>query len=85
MCKSFLFPLLSLLSISYNIINFKDIFDNIICKNIILKICQEKKNLNINNYDKIKIIMTQIIDNNEDIINYDYINLKKNFKIENNF
>ena len=70
MCKSFLFPLLSILSIKYNIINFKDIFENDNCKNIILKICQEKKiDLNLNNYNKIKIIMTHIIDTNDDIIN----------------
>ena len=69
MCK-FLFPLLCLLSISYNIISFKDIFDNDICKNIILKICQEKKiDLNLNNYNKTKIIMNHIIDTNDSIVN----------------
>ena len=70
MCKSFMFPLLSILSREYNIINFKDIFDDDICKDIILKICQEKKiDLNKINYDKIKNIMSQIIDMNDDIIN----------------
>ena len=70
MCKSFLFPLLSILSIKYNIINFKDIFENDNCKNIILKICQEKKiDLNLNNYNKTKIIMNHIIDTNDSIVN----------------
>jgi hypothetical protein len=70
MCQSFMFPLLSLLSRSYNINNFKNIFDDDICKNIILKICQEKKiDLNLNNYSKIKKIMSHIIDTNDDIIN----------------
>ena len=70
MCKSFMFPLLSILSREYNIINFKDIFDHDICKDIILKICQDKKiDLNNINYNKIKNIMSQIIDMNDDIVN----------------
>ena len=70
MCKSFMFPLLSILSREYNIINFKDIFDHDICKDIILKICQDKKiDLNNINYNKIKNIMKQIIDMNDDIVN----------------
>jgi len=69
MCKSFMFPLLSILSREYNIINFKDIFENGICRDIILKICQEKKiDLNNINYNKIKNIMSEIIDMNDDIV-----------------
>jgi len=70
MCKSFMFPLLSILSREYNIINFNHIFDDDICKDIILKICQEKEiDLNNINYNKIKNIMEQIIEMNDDIVN----------------
>ena len=70
MCKSFMFPLLSILSREYNIINFKEIFIDDICKDILLKIFHEKKiDLKNNNYDKIKNIMSQIIDMNDDIVN----------------
>ena len=70
MCKRFMFPLLSILSREYNIINFKEIFIDDICKDILLKIFHEKKiDLKNNNYDKIKNIMSQIIDMNDDIVN----------------
>jgi len=70
MFTNFMIHLLGILSRSTHIINYNDIFDNNICKNIILKICEEKEiDLNNINYDKIKNIMNNIIDINIDIVN----------------
>ena len=70
MFKNFMIHMLGLYSRTANIINFKDIFDIDFFKNMILRICEEKKiDLNIFNYDKIKNIMINIIDINYDIVN----------------
>jgi len=70
MCKSFLFPLLALISKSYNIFNFKDIFTNEKTGRLIISLLIDKKiELNNNNYNIIVKIMNNIIDNNEEIVN----------------
>jgi len=68
-CKRFLFPLLALLSRTFNIYNFQDIFKDEVCKTLIINIFHEKKiDINLNNYLKYINIMNEIITNNENII-----------------
>jgi len=70
MCKSFLFPLLALISKSYNLFDFKEIFTNIKTKKLIFLLLKDKKiELNKDNYIIIVNIMNNIIDNNEEIVN----------------
>ena len=70
LCRSFLFHLLSLISRSFNIFDYKDIFINNETKKIIKSALEDKKiDLNHNNYNNIINIMNTIIDNNNDIIN----------------
>uniref|UniRef100_A0A6C0E1D4 Uncharacterized protein n=1 Tax=viral metagenome TaxID=1070528 RepID=A0A6C0E1D4_9ZZZZ len=68
-CKRFLFPLLALLSRTFNIYNFQDIFEDEVCKVLIINIFHEKKiDINLNNYLKYINIMNDIMTNNESII-----------------
>ena len=70
MCKSFLFPLLGLISKSYKIFDFKEIFTNEKTKDLIHSFLKDKKiEVNKDNYILIINIMNVIIDNNEEIVN----------------
>jgi site-specific DNA-methyltransferase (adenine-specific) len=79
MCKSFLFPLLSLISRSYKIFDFKEIFTSDKTKELIISLLKDKMNisllkdkkieLNNNNYIIVVNIMNHIIDNNAEIVN----------------
>jgi hypothetical protein len=69
MCKSFLFPLLALISRSYKIFDFKEIFVNEKTSDLILSLLKDKKiELNKDNYSIVINIMNNIIDNNEIIV-----------------
>jgi len=69
MCKSFLFPLLALISRSYKIFDFKDIFINEKTKGLIISLLKDKKiELNEQDYIIITNIMNNIIDNNAEIV-----------------
>jgi hypothetical protein len=70
MCKTFLFPLLALISRSYKIFNFKEIFTHPVTKELIVSLLRDKKiELNRENYSIINIIMNKIMDNNDEIVN----------------
>jgi len=70
MCKSFLFPLLALISRSYRIFDFKQIFLDSNTKSLIIALLRNKKiDLGHDNYYIIVNIMNDIIDNNEEIVN----------------
>jgi len=70
MCKSFLFPLLALISRSYKIFDFKEIFTSKKTGILIISLLQDKKiELNKDNYIIIINIMNNIIDNNAEIVN----------------
>jgi len=70
MCKSFLFPLLALISRSYKIFDFKDIFKSEKTGRLIVSLLKDKKiELNKDNYSIIVNIMNTIIDNNAEIVN----------------
>jgi site-specific DNA-methyltransferase (adenine-specific) len=70
MCKSFLFPLLALISRSYKIHDFKCIFTDEKTGRLIISLLKDKKiELNKDNYPMIVKIMNQIIENNEEIVN----------------
>ena len=70
MCKSFLFPLLALISMSYKVFDFKEIFTNEKTKNLIISLLKEKKiEVDKDNYIIIINIMNIIIDNNVEIVN----------------
>ena len=71
MCKRFLFPLLALISRSYKIFDFKDIFTSDITRKLIISLLKDKK-IELNNDSDIMLvidIMNQIIDNNSEIVN----------------
>jgi hypothetical protein len=69
LCKSFMFPLLALLSRSYHIIDFKDIFTHPHTKKIIYTILLEKQfNINEITYEYVINIMNDILDQNKDIV-----------------
>ena len=78
MCKTFMFPLLALISRTYKIYSFQDVFSDDKTKDLIKRLVFEKlkpvldsKNkidLNDNIFNKIKIMMTDIIENSEEII-----------------
>jgi hypothetical protein len=68
MCKGFLFPLLGLISRSYKVLDFREIFTNENTKGLILSLLQDKK-IEIKESDYIIIIMNNIITNNQDIVN----------------
>jgi len=70
MCKSFLFPLLALISRSYKLFDFKEIFTSEITRRLIISLLINKKiEINNNNYSIIVNIMNNIIDNNAEIVN----------------
>ena len=70
LCKSFLFPLLALLSRSYKINDFKEIFVNKKTANLLKNLLRDKKiDVEKDNYIIITNIMNNIIDNNAEIIN----------------
>jgi hypothetical protein len=70
MCKSFLFPLLALLSRSYEVFDFKEIFTNEKTSHLIMAFLKDKKiDLNNGNFTIIINIMNTIIDNNAEIVN----------------
>jgi hypothetical protein len=70
MCKSFLFPLLALISRSYKLFDFKEIFTSEKTGRLIISLLKDKKiELNNNNYIIIVNIMNNIIDNNAVIVN----------------
>jgi site-specific DNA-methyltransferase (adenine-specific) len=70
LCKSFLFPLLALISRSYNIFDFKEIFTNEKTSGLIMSLLKDKKiDLHNENYTIIVNIMNNIIDNNAEIVN----------------
>jgi hypothetical protein len=68
MCKSFLFPLLGLISRTYRIFDFKDIFVVKHTRDLILELLRDKK-IEIKNFSMFKDIMDVIIDNNAEIVN----------------
>ena len=67
LCRTLIFPLLSLISRSFNIFNYKDIFINNETKKLILSALYNK--IKLENYNYIVNIMNTIIDNNTDIVN----------------
>jgi len=70
MCKSFLFPLLALISRSYKLFDFKEIFTSEKTSRLIISLLKDKKiDLNNNNFNIIVTIMNNIIDNNAEIVN----------------
>jgi len=70
MCKSFLFPLLALISRSYNMFDFKEIFVNDKTMILMISLLLDKKiDLDDNNYIILVNIMNHIIDHNVEIIN----------------
>ena len=70
MCKSFLFPLLALISRSYKLFDFKEIFTSEKTGRLIISLLKVKKiELNKDNYIIIVNIMNNIIDNNAEIVN----------------
>ena len=70
MCKSFLFPLLALISRSYKLFDFKQIFTCEKTGKLIISLLKDKKiELNKYNYIIIVNIMNNIIDNNTEIVN----------------
>ena len=70
MCKTFLFPLLALMSRIYKITDFKEIFTHPRTKDLIISLLKDKKiELNKSNYSIIINIMNQIIDGNAEIVN----------------
>jgi len=70
MCKSFLFPLLALISRSYKLFDFKEIFTSEKTGRLIVSLLKDKKiELNKDNCIIIVNIMNNIIDNNAEIVN----------------
>ena len=70
MCKSFLFPLLALISKSYKIHDFKEIFTDPRTQDLIISLLKDKKiELNKDNKNMFISIMNQIMDNNDEIVN----------------
>jgi site-specific DNA-methyltransferase (adenine-specific) len=70
MCKGFLFPLLALISRSYKLFDFKEIFTNKITGRLIISLLKNKIELNKDNYNSVITIMNTIIDNNAEIVNH---------------
>jgi hypothetical protein len=70
MCKSFLFPLLALISRSYKLFDFKEIFTSEITGRLIVSLLKDKKiELDNEYYSVVVNIMNNIIDNNAEIVN----------------
>jgi site-specific DNA-methyltransferase (adenine-specific) len=70
MCKSFMFPLLALISRSYKIPDFKDIFTDHYTAELLKSLLNKKIEIKGNNFNIIKTIMSHIIDNNQEIVNH---------------
>jgi hypothetical protein len=69
LCKTFLFPLLALLSRSYNIYSFVEILVNEKTKELVINILKNRKiEINKNNYTMFVNIMTNIIEKNGEIV-----------------
>ena len=69
LCKTFLFPLLALLSRSYNIYSFVEILVTEKTKELVFNILKNRKiEINKNNYTMFVNIMTNIIENNGEIV-----------------
>lgn len=70
LCKGFLFPLLSLISRSFKIPDFKELFENRRTSVLLLSLLTHKiENLNRDKYILIKYTMTTILDRNAEIVN----------------
>ena len=70
MCKTVLFPLLALISRTYKIYDFKEIFVHPRTKELIISLLRDKKiELNKGNNSIVINIMNQIMENNDEIIN----------------
>ena len=84
MCKTFMFPLLALISRSYGIVDFKEIFVNSVTCSLIMDLLMDKVNFkkqkkNETNFQKTDIkesnffivreVMSDIIDYNADVVN----------------
>lgn len=68
LCKSFLFPLLALISRSYRVPDFKLIFRNDETEQLIKLLLMDKIELNEISYNVIRSVMDTIIDNNLEIV-----------------
>jgi hypothetical protein len=80
LCKGFLFPLLALLSRSYDIYSFVEILVNEKTKELVFNILKNKKiEINKNNYTMFVNIMTNIIDKNGEIVD----NIREIYNINN--
>ena len=70
MCKNFMFPLLALISRSYGIPDFNEIFTHTKTQKLLKSLLLEKKiDLSGDNYNIIRHIMAVILDNNREIVN----------------
>lgn len=71
MCKSFLFPLLALISRSYKVYDFKEIFTSDKTKELMISLLKNKIDFNKDKdtYFIIVQTMNNILDNNEEIVN----------------
>ena len=70
LCKNVLFPFLAVISRSYKIVDFKEIFNSTKTKGFVISLLKDKKiELNEDNYNTIVNIMNNIIDNNVEIVN----------------
>ena len=71
MCKSFLFPLLALISRSYKVYDFKEIFTSDKTKGLMISLLKNKIDFNKDKdtYFIIVKTMNNILDNNEEIVN----------------
>jgi hypothetical protein len=68
-CKNFLLPLFALISLSYNIFDFKAIFTNEKIKLLLISLLKDKIELDEQNYTMFISIMNGIIDINAEIVN----------------
>jgi hypothetical protein len=70
MCKGFMFPLLAIISKSYQIHCFKEIFVHETTQKLMMELLSDKKiEIKNGNYNSIVHIMNSIIDNNHEIVN----------------
>lgn len=70
LCKGFLFPLLALISKSFKIPDFKDLFESLKTSELVFSLLTYKiENLNRDKYILIKYTMTTILDRNTEIVN----------------
>ena len=70
LCKGFLFPVLALISRSFKIHDFKDLFERLKTSELMFSLLTYKiENLNRDKYILIKYTMTTILDRNAEIVN----------------